>query len=87
MTEKERLISELAGLLSDRSADDIRRIIQLVKEYHPVTLYFDPKRIVAVSKGSISLFTASSKPTAENYRQQLLKYARFCEELVRLIPD
>lgn len=33
MTEKERLISELAGLLSDRSADDIRRIIQLVKEY------------------------------------------------------
>lgn len=33
MTEKERLISELAGLLSDRSADDIQRIIQLVKEY------------------------------------------------------
>lgn len=33
MTEKERLISELAELLSDRSADDIRRIIQLVKEY------------------------------------------------------
>lgn len=33
MTEKERLISELAGLLSDRSADDIKRIIQLVKEY------------------------------------------------------
>lgn len=33
MTEKERLISELAKLLSDRSADDIRRIIQLVKEY------------------------------------------------------
>lgn len=33
LTEKERLISELAGLLSDRSADDIRRIIQLVKEY------------------------------------------------------
>ena len=33
MTEKERLISELAGLLSDRSADDIRRIIQLVIEY------------------------------------------------------
>lgn len=33
MMEKERLISELAGLLSDRSADDIKRIIQLVKEY------------------------------------------------------
>lgn len=33
LTEKERLISELAGLLSDRSADDIKRIIQLVKEY------------------------------------------------------
>ena len=33
MTEKERLISGLAGLLSDRSADDIRRIIQLVIEY------------------------------------------------------
>ena len=33
LTEKERLISELAELLSDRSADDIRRIIQLVKEY------------------------------------------------------
>lgn len=33
MTDKELLISELAGLLSDRSADDIRRIIQLVKEY------------------------------------------------------
>ncbi len=33
MTEKERLISELAGLLSDRSADEIQRIIQLVKEY------------------------------------------------------
>lgn len=33
MTEKERLISELAELLSDRSADDIRRIIYLVKEY------------------------------------------------------
>lgn len=33
MTEKERLISELAELLSDRSADDIRRIIQFVKEY------------------------------------------------------
>ncbi len=33
MTEKERLISELVELLSDRSADDIRRIIQLVKEY------------------------------------------------------
>lgn len=33
MTEKERLISELTELLSDRSADDIRRIIQLVKEY------------------------------------------------------
>lgn len=33
MTEKERLISELAGLLLDRSADEIQRIIQLVKEY------------------------------------------------------
>lgn len=33
LTEKERLISELAELLSDRSADDIWRIIQLVKEY------------------------------------------------------
>ena len=33
MTEKERLISELAGLLSYRSADEIQRIIQLVKEY------------------------------------------------------
>lgn len=33
LTEKERLISELAGLLSDRSADEIQRIIQLVKEY------------------------------------------------------
>ena len=33
LTETERLISELAELLSDRSADDIRRIIQLVKEY------------------------------------------------------
>lgn len=33
LTEKGHLISELAGLLSDRSADDIRRIIQLVKEY------------------------------------------------------
>ena len=33
MTERERLISELAGLLSDRSADEIQRIIQLVKEY------------------------------------------------------
>lgn len=33
MTEKEHLISELAELLSDRSADDIKRIIQLVKEY------------------------------------------------------
>lgn len=33
MTEKERLISELAGLLSDQSADEIQRIIQLVKEY------------------------------------------------------
>lgn len=63
------------------------RILQLVKEYHPVTLYFDSKRIVAISKGSISLFTASSKPTAETYRQQLLKYARFCDELTRLISD
>ena len=33
MTENERLISEIAELLSDRSADDIQRIIQLVKEY------------------------------------------------------
>lgn len=33
LTEKGHLISELAKLLSDRSADDIRRIIQLVKEY------------------------------------------------------
>ena len=33
MREKERLRSELAGRLSDRSADDIKRIIQLVKEY------------------------------------------------------
>lgn len=33
LTEKERLISELAGLLSDRSADEIQRIIQIVKEY------------------------------------------------------
>ena len=33
MTEKEHLISELAELLSERSADDIRRIIQLVREY------------------------------------------------------
>ena len=33
LTKKERLISELAELLSDRSADDIKRIIQLVKEY------------------------------------------------------
>ncbi len=33
LTEKEHLISEIAGLLSDRSADEIQRIIQLVKEY------------------------------------------------------
>ncbi len=33
MTEKEHLISELAKLLSERGADDIKRIIQLVKEY------------------------------------------------------
>lgn len=33
LTEKEHLISELAGLLSDRSADEIQRIIQIVKEY------------------------------------------------------
>ena len=33
MTEKERLISELAELLSGRSELEIRRIIRLVREY------------------------------------------------------
>ncbi|MDY4588367.1 MAG: hypothetical protein SPD47_07950 [Oscillospiraceae bacterium] len=33
MTEKERLISELAELLSDRSVDEIRRIIRLLTDY------------------------------------------------------
>ena len=33
MTEKERLISDLAELLSDRSADEIQRILRLVKDY------------------------------------------------------
>lgn len=33
MTEKELLISELAELLSDRSVDEIQRILRLVKDY------------------------------------------------------
>lgn len=33
MTEKERLISELAELLSNRSVDEIRRLIKLITDY------------------------------------------------------
>ena len=54
MTEKERLISELAGLLSDRSADDIKRIIQLVKDY--ISLVDENRNSPEKSSGEISLY-------------------------------